>query len=165
MTLWFILTHTHTRVCAHYLTCPLQKPMNNHQHRSNEWALLHKMWLPNIISCWKELMPLREIADSKSMLGNEQDEALTSCHNYKQRKLSSVLSKEPRSQFEKALLGQSLGNWAPIRIIRARDWNIFDMFQLISEMFQSQLCFNPWVHSDTKNRSLVNFWGKLGNKG
>lgn len=103
-------THTHTRACAHYLMCPLQKPMNNHQHRCNEWALLHKMWLPNIISCWKELMPLREIADSKSMLGNEQDEALTSCHNYKQRKLSSVLSKEPRSQFEKALLGQSLGN-------------------------------------------------------
>lgn len=74
-------------------------------------ALLHKLWPPNIISYWKELILLREIADSRLRAESEQDEDTTSCHHYQVRKVLSVLSKEPRSQLKKAPLGEELDNF------------------------------------------------------
>lgn len=86
----------------------------------DQWmALLHKLWPPNIISYWKELILPREIADSGLRAESEQDEVTTSCHNHKSWEVFSVLSKEPRSQLKKPPLGEGLDNWASVRIIIA----------------------------------------------
>ena len=82
---------------------------------SYEHPCCTKLWPPGIISCWKELMLLREIVNYRSRARNEQGEATTSCHNYKAGRWSSVLSKEPTW---KVSPGQGLDNWASVKIIR-----------------------------------------------
>lgn len=72
-------THMHTDTPV----CPQKKLMNSEQQRSSEHPCCTKLWPPNVISCWKELVLLREIVSYRSRARNEQGEATTSCHNYK----------------------------------------------------------------------------------
>ena len=103
----------HTHMHTHSPVCPQKKLMNSEQQKSNEHPYCTKLWPPSVISCWKELVLLREIVNYRSRARNEQGESTISCHNYKAGKWSSVLSKDPTWNVSP---GQGLDNWASVKM-------------------------------------------------